>query len=905
MPTDIDLSPSDLEQLRQRGMSPADAASQLALLRTPPPATVLDRPCSIGDGISRIEAQQQTALIDRADAVAAAGRVTKFVPASGAATRMFKDLIAALQDRRRPSASPAARELFEQLDDLPFGDELRKAAEVTGLPESEEEERRLLTTLLDGMRYAQLPKALIPFHRTDRQRTAFEEQLLEGTRYVRDADGTCRMHFTVATEFLPEFEQALQALRPEVSRRRRGTILDVGFSEQDPATDTLAIDSAGEPFRLADGSLLFRPGGHGSLIANLNTLGADIVAIKNVDNILPDETTTEVVRWKRILIGYLAQLQSEVSEMLAACEPEDAPEPALDRAIAFAAFRFLRRPATALHGNTEKRRWVFDALNRPIRVCGVVRNEREPGGAPFWIVEPDGTRSVQIVEPSQVDARNPEQARIFRSAGFFNPVDIVCGLRSWRGEPFDLRRYVDPDAVFVSEKTHEGRELRALERPGLWNGAMAGWNTVCAEVPASTFAPVKTVFDLLRPQHQYRATGEAAVRRDSPAVTGCVLIVDAQEAGRRSLQQMLVAAGLQTETAADGERALEIARRGDVDLILVDIALPHVDGFEVLQRLRARPETAPIPVIFISPPDDFSYNLRGLELGAADYVSRPFNQHEVLARVRAQLRIRQLSTAMRKMNIQLLAKQKVLAEDLRAAADIQKALVRAPRLEAPGIELASVFQPSIHVRGDIFDIVPLEGGEVVAYVVDVSGQGVAPMLLAVSVAQRLSGPFGLVWQPRAPHSPAAMLEQLEAEFPSERFGGYFSIALAVINTGTGGIRYASAGNPPPLIVRRDGRTELLLAGGPVIGMGFGLPFEEGDAALDHGDRLLLYTDGVIEDEDITGERFGTAAIGSLFAARTREPLADVCSTLLDTLTARRGDLPPLDDLALLAIERRA
>jgi serine phosphatase RsbU (regulator of sigma subunit) len=904
MPTDIELSPSDLEQLRQRGMSPADAASQLALLRTPPPATVLDRPCSIGDGISRIEAQQQSALIDRADAVAAAGRVTKFVPASGAATRMFKDLIAALQDRRRPSASPAARELFEQLDDFPFGEELRKAADVAGLPESEEEERRLLTTLLQEMRYAQLPKALIPFHRTDRQRTAFEDQLLEGMRYVRDADGRCRMHFTVATEFLSEFEQALRELRPEFNRRRRGTILDVRFSEQDPSTDTLAIDPAGEPFRLADGTLLFRPGGHGSLIANLNALAADIVVIKNVDNILPDETTTEVVRWKRILIGHLAQLQSEVAEMLAACEPEDAPEPALDRAIAFAAFRFARRPAAGLRGNEAKRRWIFDALDRPIRVCGVVKNEREPGGAPFWVVEPDGTRSVQIVEPSQVDSRSPEQARIFRSAGFFNPVDIVCGLRSWRGERFDLRQYVDPDAVFVSEKTHEGRELRALERPGLWNGAMAGWNTVCAEVPASTFAPVKTVFDLLRPQHQYRATGEAAVRRASSAVTGCVLIVDAAEANQRRLQEILGSAGLQMETASDGERALEIARHADVDLVLLDMALPGVDGFEVLQRLRARPETAHIPVIFISSRHDDADNLRGLELGAADYVTRPFNRHEVLARVRAQLRIRQLSISMRRMNIQLLAKQKVLAEDLRAAADLQKALVGAPRLETPGIEIGSMFQSSIHVRGDIFDIVPLGGGDVVAYVIDVSGHGVASMLLAVSVTQRLSGAFGLVWQPHAVHSPAAMLEQLETEFPSERFGNYFSIALAVINTGTGRLRYASAGHPPPLVVRRDGRTELLRAGGPVIGMGFGLPFEEGDASLEPGDRLLLYTDGVTEDENVTGERFGTAAIAALFAARTGEPLADVCSTLLDTLTARRGDLPPLDDLALLAIERR-
>lgn len=909
MPTDSDLLPRDLEQLRARGVSPSDAAAQLALLRTPPPATVLDRPCSIGDGISRIEPQAQSALIDRGDTAAAAGRITKFVPASGAATRMFKDLISALQDPRRPSASPAARELFEQLDDFPFGEELRKAAHLTGTPDTEAEERRLLETLLQGMGYAQLPKGLIPFHRAGRPRTAFEDQLLEGARYTRDAGGTCRMHFTVAPEFRAEFERALGEVAPELRRRRRASTLEVGFSEQAPSSDTLAIDSDGQPFRQADGSLLFRPGGHGSLIANLGALGGDIVVIKNVDNILPDEATTDVVRWKRMLIGHLAQVESEVFEVMAACEPEEAPAPALDRAIAFAAFRFSRRPPRELRDNAEKRRWVFDTLDRPIRVCGVVRNEGEPGGAPFWVVEHDGTRSVQIVEPSQVDARHPDQARIFKSAGYFNPVDIVCGLRSRRGEPFDLDRYVDPGSVFVSQKTHEGRVLSALERPGLWNGAMAGWNTVCVEVPAATFAPVKTVFDLLRFQHRRHhaagaGAGTAVVAARAGTLYGRVLLVVDKAEQQRTLQEILGSAGFEIEVAPEGDRALDIAKRGDVDLILLDIGLPGLDGFEWLERCRSLPETSDIPVILISAVDDVADKVRGLELGAADYVGPPFHAHEVLARVRAQIRIRQLSESIRRMKVQMLERRETRAEDLRAAADIQKTLLPPLRMNTPGMAMAAVFQSSLQVGGDIFNVVPVNDRQVVAYVVDVSGHGVASALLTVSVTQRLSAPYGLVRQPHATLSPTSILEQLEEEFPFERYGKYFSIAIAVIDVQTGRFTYASAGHPPPLLVRADGRTELLSAGGPVIGMGFDLPFEQADATLDVGDRLVLYTDGVTHDESMTGERFGVRALEELFAARSGDTLPDVCSALLDTLNARRGDALPLDDLALVALERR-
>jgi hypothetical protein len=501
--TETIFTPADLEDLSRRGVAAKEAGRQIEYLKNPPAAVVLHRPCTIGDGIVRIEPHDHDALVDQGDAVALAGRVTKFVPASGAATRMFQDLIARLEDLRRPSDSPAARELFENLDAFAFGEEVRRRTGIENEPSSEAEERIILRTVLEEMGYARIPKGLIPFHFGESPRTAFEEHLLEGTRYARAHDGTVRMHFTVAPEARADFEGLLGVQAPAIEQRR-GSVLDVTFSEQHPSTDTVSIDEKGEPFRKSDGTLLFRPGGHGALLRNLEATGGDIVSIKNIDNILPDETSTEVVRWKQTLIGFLARIQQEVFAFLSACSEESAPEEVIDRAIAFAAFRFSRTPHVRVETRDAKRAFIIEALDRPLRVCGVVKNEGEPGGAPFWIEEPDGTQSVQIVEFSQVDPGNPEQVKIFESSTHFNPVDIICGLRSWRDEPFDLDRFVDHRAVFISRKSYEGRALVALERPGLWNGAMAHWNTICVEVPGSTFAPVKTVLDLLRPQHQFR-----------------------------------------------------------------------------------------------------------------------------------------------------------------------------------------------------------------------------------------------------------------------------------------------------------------------------------------------------------------------------------------------------------------
>jgi sigma-B regulation protein RsbU (phosphoserine phosphatase) len=411
---------------------------------------------------------------------------------------------------------------------------------------------------------------------------------------------------------------------------------------------------------------------------------------------------------------------------------------------------------------------------------------------------------------------------------------------------------------------------------------------------------VKTVFDLLRPQHQVRAAVALADSAAAP-LEGRVLVVDDQEINQRILEQILSSGGLEVQVAAEGERALELARHG-VDLILLDIVMPGIDGYETITRLRADVETRDIPVIFISALDEVSDKVRGLELGAADYVVKPFNRHEVLARVRAQLRIRQLSASLSRANAQLVEKQEVLSEDLRAAADIQKALLPELNLATAAVAIASEFQPSIEVGGDIFNVVPLGDGLIAAYVADVSGHGVASALLTVSVTQRLSAPDGLVRAAGA--TPAEIMRQLESEYPFERFGKYFSLVVAFIDTERGIVRYSSAGHPPPLVVRRNGNVERLEAGGPVVGMGFGLGFDEAEVALAAGDRLVLYTDGVTEDESLSGEAFGLDALAAHFAAATQAPLEDACSSLVDVLHDRRGDVPPHDDIALVGIELR-
>jgi hypothetical protein len=507
------LGDADREQLEALGIGLEDAARQLSILRDPTTHwRVLDRPATLKDGVRHIESRLIPDLLLAAESVRQAGRVSKFVPASGAATRMFQSLLRALDDYELGTIDEHGRELVDRflsaLPRLAIRHELiRRGISSDGpVPVAERDRSRLLYRILSATEVglATRPKGLVPFHDDGtRGRTAFEEHLLEAVYFTTDAGGKARAHFTVSDETRPAFEAALAELRRPLEDASYAT-LKVSFSAQGRDTDTLCLGGDGLPARDGSGRLLLRPGGHGALLHNLQDTAGDLVVIKNIDNVVPPRRVHEIVHWKKVLIGYLVTLQESIHVYLRQIH-ENGREPHwLDQALVFAE-QHLSIPAPAWlrdAGVLAKREFLVSVLDRPIRVCGVVRNQGEPGGGPFWVRDANGESSLQIVESAEVNLTDEEQASIWQSATFFNPVDIVVGLRNWGGKPFRLDRFSDPNAMIRTRKSNEGRPLTVLERPGLWNGAMSNWTTVFVEVPVSTFAPVKTVFDLLRPEHQ-------------------------------------------------------------------------------------------------------------------------------------------------------------------------------------------------------------------------------------------------------------------------------------------------------------------------------------------------------------------------------------------------------------------
>jgi hypothetical protein len=494
--TPTEITPEDERRLAERGISRAEIERQLALFRDPPAPLRIDRPATTGDGIEEIAEGDRPGLRERWERAAADGRLMKFVPASGAASRMFRDLA---QDD--PDPADLAR-FEENLARFAFGAAVREiAGDLSGL-DPVGRRARLVEALLgpDGLDAATLPKGLIPFHRYPAgPRTPFEEHLVEGLHQVRRADGNVPVHFTISPQHHDGFVERLggvTALLDEADLA--GTRFAVSFSEQDPASDTVAVHPDNRPFRDADGAILLRPGGHGALLRNLRALDGDVVLVKNIDNVVPDDRKDEVHTWKRLLTGRFLAVEERIHSVLD--ELEDGDEA---RALSLGADLCRDVLGRPVPGDAAELR---EALDRPLRVCGVVRNAGEPGGGPFWVRDPDGGAPTrQIVELSQIAVDDPAQRARVEKATHFNPVDLVVGLRDHRGRAFDLDRFVDERTVFLAEKSHEGRPLKALERPGLWNGAMAGWNTLFVAVPLATFAPVKTVFDLLRPEHQPRA----------------------------------------------------------------------------------------------------------------------------------------------------------------------------------------------------------------------------------------------------------------------------------------------------------------------------------------------------------------------------------------------------------------
>lgn len=468
--------------MEEHGLTPAALETQLKNFREGFPFLPVTRAASCGDGIRVLDAagiEQAAARYDRAKESL---RVVKFVPASGAATRMFKDLFEFVREGRRTAV---VGELLANRRRFAFWPELRA---IVG--DDADERRTVENIVAEGLRYGETPKGLVSFHRYgDEVRKAVEEHLVEGAQYAA-AGGEVKIHFTVSSEHLTRFE-ALLAEKIPVYESRFGVKYRISFSVQDPSTDTLAVNPDCTPFRRADGRLLFRPAGHGALIGNLGKIDADIVFVKNIDNVTTDARRGDTVLYKKALAGVLLALQERIFEYLMALE---VPGAELEPIAAFIenelCVKLPKDYGTAL---------LRQVLDRPIRVCGMVRNEGEPGGGPFWVTGADGLETLQIAESNQIA---PEKRELMRSATHFNPVDLVCSFRTSKGGRFDLREFVDPATGFISRKSDGGRELLAQELPGLWNGAMARWNTVFVEVPITTFSPVKVVTDLLRPEHQ-------------------------------------------------------------------------------------------------------------------------------------------------------------------------------------------------------------------------------------------------------------------------------------------------------------------------------------------------------------------------------------------------------------------
>ena len=519
-PSDV-FSPTDRQQLAARGMKLEAVQQQIGWFQQGFPFVRLQRPGTTGDGIVSLSTPEVDYFSAVHEQAARAGRVLKFVPASGAASRMFQSLLTLAQrpEPLTPESVAHAAEFGDQdcrqflrlltnFSQLALADTLRHATAhdrvsldsilATG-PYQE-----LLAYVLTpkGLNYANLPKGLIPFHRyMDHVRTPFVEHLVEAAEYTRDGAGVARVHFTVAAEYQDAIVAHIQDNLPRLEQN--GCRYLISYSVQKPSTDTIAADHENKPFRSEDGSLVFRPGGHGALIENLNDLKGDIIFIKNIDNIVPDHLKADTYRYKKALAGYLVALQEELFDHLRRLLDNPADPQHLQETFSFARQKlYIQTPTDVLEKNQDSQRnFLIKKLNRPLRVCGMVRNTGEPGGGPFWVRDHDGSSSLQIIESSQVQITEDKQRAIWQSATHFNPVDLVCGVRDFQGRSFDLHSFTDPTTGFISSKSKDGKELRALELPGLWNGAMAEWNTVFVEVPLSTFNPVKTIYDLLRPEH--------------------------------------------------------------------------------------------------------------------------------------------------------------------------------------------------------------------------------------------------------------------------------------------------------------------------------------------------------------------------------------------------------------------
>ena len=508
------LNANDLEQLKAKGISEKQIEEQLACFVKGFPYLEIAASASVNKGIMVIDKEAQASYMEAWDAYLAKNKkIVKFVPASGAASRMFKNLYEFLSADYQVPTTAFEQKFFNEIEKFAFYKALdEKCVQNAGkdIPalKAAGEYKEIVANLLEtkGLNYGQLPKGLLQFHEysDEEVRTPMEEHLVEAALYA-SSNGEANVHFTVSHDHLELFEKMV-ADKVEGYAKKFGVKYNISFSEQKPSTDTIAANPDNTPFHNEDGSLLFRPGGHGALIENLNEIDADVVFIKNIDNVVPDRLKADTVTYKQVIAGILVSLQQKAFEYLRILDSGTYNHEKLEEII-----RFLQRDLCCRRADIKELEdadlviYLRKKLNRPMRVCGVVKNVGEPGGGPFLTYNSDGTVSLQILESSQIDKNNKQYMDMFAQGTHFNPVDLVCATKDFKGNDFDLPKYVDPKTGFISNKSKNGKELKALELPGLWNGAMSDWNTVFVEVPLSTFNPVKTVNDLLRDQHQAKA----------------------------------------------------------------------------------------------------------------------------------------------------------------------------------------------------------------------------------------------------------------------------------------------------------------------------------------------------------------------------------------------------------------
>ena len=504
------LSQEDLKQLEGKGISEEQMRTQLEQFKQGFPFLKLEAAAAVGKGIVSPDDNERRQLVEAWNRYKAQGKaIVKFVPASGAASRMFKDMFAFLGADYDTPTTAFEKQYFDNIHKFAFFDALDNACqknEGQGVDAliAEGKYKAVVANMLEskGLDYGQLPKGLLLFHSYDNgARTPLEEHLVEAALYAA-SDGKAAVHFTVSGEHRPLFERLIAEKVP-VYAENFGLKYEMTLTEQQPQTDTIAVNPDNTPFRDSNGKLLFRPGGHGALIANLNEIKSDIIFIKNIDNVVPDRLKDDTVEYKQVIAGVLVTLQEKAFNYLRILDSGKYNHETREEIIRFVQHVLCCRNNDIKHlEDADLVIYLRKKLNRPMRVCGVVKNVGEPGGGPFLTYNQDGTISLQILESSQIDKSNKEYMEMFTKGTHFNPVDLVCAVKDYQGNAFNLPDFVDQSTGFISSKSKNGKELKALELPGLWNGAMSLWNTIFVEVPLSTFNPVKTVNDLLREQHQ-------------------------------------------------------------------------------------------------------------------------------------------------------------------------------------------------------------------------------------------------------------------------------------------------------------------------------------------------------------------------------------------------------------------